>query len=90
MSPWFFLALTVVFVCLAYDAHKLAVPAEDVPYALIAQGWKEDVSHVPLQEQAKRKAWNARYGFGDLRQSVWLWSILALGCAAGSVVRFLQ
>jgi hypothetical protein len=89
MSSWLFLTLAVTFSWLAYDAYKLEVPSADVPYALTAEGMGQDVSHVSLQEQAKRKAWNERYGIGNLNLSVWLWLILALACAVGSVLGFL-
>ena len=81
---WWLLAAAVVFGYLAYDAERLSVPSNDRPYALTAKGWGEDVRPVSLQEQEKRKQYNARHGFGDLGQSVWLFVILCLGCLAGA------
>jgi hypothetical protein len=88
MSPWLLLSAALVFAWLAYDAWKVAVPAEDVPYALAGNGLGEEIGGVPLQEQKRRKEWNARNGIGDLSQTVWLWGILALACAVGSIARF--
>lgn len=85
MSMWLLLSLAVVFGYFAYDAWKLSVPAKDVPYSLTAEGLGQDVAHVPLHEQERRKSWNTRYGLGDLGQSVWLWGILSLACAAGAL-----
>lgn len=78
------LAAAVFFGYLAYDAARLSSPAVDVPYALTAKAWGEDVTHVSLAEQAHRKQSNARRGFGDLSQSVWLFGILCAGCLAGA------
>ncbi|KLN52104.1 hypothetical protein [Variovorax paradoxus] len=65
---------------LAYDAARLSTT--DVPYALTAKSWGEDVAHVPLAEQEERKQYNAIRGIGDLSQSVWLFGILCAGCLA--------
>lgn len=64
---------------LAYDAARLSTPAKDVPYALTAKSWGEDVAHVPLAEQKRRKQHNAVRGLGDLGQSAWLFGILCAG-----------
>ena len=81
---WVLLALAVVFGLLAYDAARLSSPAKDVPYALTAKGWGEDVAHVSLAEQAERKQYNALHGFGDLSQAVWLFVVLCAGCLGGA------
>lgn len=85
---WLLLSASVVFAGLAYDAWKIAVPAAEVPYSVLAKGLGQSVDGVPLQEQERRKNWNARYGLGDLSQTVWLWAILALMCAVGSAAGF--
>ena len=85
---WLLLSAALVFAWLANDARKIAVPAAKVPYSVTAKGLGQSVDGVPLQEQESRKDWNSRYGLGDLSQTVWLWSILALVCAVGSVVGF--
>jgi hypothetical protein len=79
---WVLLAAAVVFGYLAYDAARLSTPARDVPYALTARAWGEDVAHVPLAVQAKRKQSDALRGLGDLSQSVWLFGVLCVGCLA--------
>ncbi len=89
MSSWLLLFAALVFAGLAYDAWKLVVPAADAPYALTAEVLGQDVSGMPLEEQKKRHEWNTRYGIGSLRQTVWLWSILAVACAISSAVGFL-
>jgi len=71
-----------IFGYLAYDAARLSMAAKDVPYSLTAKGWGEDVAHVSLAEQEKRKQYNALRGLGDLGQSVWLFGILCVGCLA--------
>lgn len=81
---WVLLAAAVVFAFLAYDAARLSSPVKDLPYALTAKGWGEDVAHVSLAEQEKRKQYNTRRGIGDLGQSVWLFVILCSGCLAGA------
>lgn len=85
---WLLLSAALAFAGLAYDAWKLAVPASEVPYSFTAKGFRQSTDGVPLQEQARRKNWNARYGLGDLSQTVWLWTILALVCAVGSAAGF--
>lgn len=85
---WLLLSAAIVFAWLAYDAWKIAVPAAGVPYSVTAKGLGQSVDGIPLQEQEKRKNWYSRYGLGDLSQTVWLWTILALVCAVGSVVGF--
>lgn len=77
------------FAYLAFDALKLAVPWSDVPYALIAKGIGQDVSHMPLSEQAKLKERNTDFGLGDLSGAVWFWFVLAIGCAAISIYGFI-
>jgi hypothetical protein len=89
MNSWLLLFAAIVFAWLAYDAWRIAVPHADVPYALTAEGLGQDISGVPLQEQKKRKDWNSSYGLGDLSQAVWLWGILAIGCAIASLVMFM-
>jgi hypothetical protein len=79
---WVLLTAAVVFGYLAYDAARLSTSAKDVPYALTARSWEEDVAHVSLAEQEKRKQANAIRGLGDLSQSVWLFGILCVGCLA--------
>jgi hypothetical protein len=85
---WLLLSAALVFAWLAYDAWKIAVPAAEVPYSVTAKGLGQSVDGVPLQEQARRKDWNSRYGLGDLSQAVWLWTILALVCAVGAAAGF--
>ena len=85
---WLLLSAALVFAWLAYDAWKIVVPASEVPYSVTAKGLGPDVDGVSLREQERRKSWNASYGTGDLSQTVWLWTILALACAVGSVVGF--
>lgn len=85
---WLLLSVAIVFAGLAYDAWKIAVPATEVPYSVQAKGLGQSVGGVSLQEQKRRKNWNARYGIGDLSQTVWLWTIIALVCAVGSAVGF--
>jgi hypothetical protein len=80
--PWVLLTAAVVFGYLAYDAARLSTSAKDVPYALTAKSWGEDVAHVSLAEQEKRRRYNALRGLGDLSQSVWLFGILCVGCLA--------
>ncbi|MBT2335952.1 hypothetical protein J7E49_18790 [Variovorax paradoxus] len=79
---WITLAAAVIFGYLAYDAWCLSISAKDVPYSLTAKGWGEDVAHISLAEQEKRKQYNALRGFGDLSQSVWIFGILCVGCLA--------
>ncbi len=85
---WLLLSAAIFFAWLAYDAWRIAVPAADVPYSVTAKGLGQSVDGIPLREQEKRTNWNSRYGLGDLSQSVWLWTILALACAVGSVLGF--
>lgn len=85
---WLLLSAAIVFAWLAYDAWKIAVPAADVPYSVTAKVLGQSVDGISLQEQERRKNWNSRYGLGDLSQTVWLWTILALVCAVGSIVGF--
>ncbi|MDT8989564.1 hypothetical protein RQP54_01670 [Curvibacter sp. APW13] len=79
------LIAALVFTCLAYDAWKLSVPADKVPYSVTADDLGQPLDGIPLMEQSKRKDWNSRYGLGDLSQTFWLWTILALACAIGAV-----
>jgi hypothetical protein len=89
MSSWLLLSAALAFAWLTYDAWRVATPVKDVPYAITAKELGHDVSEVLLQEQNVRKAWNTRYGMGDLSQTVWLWGILILTCAIGAVAGFL-
>jgi hypothetical protein len=89
MLPWLLLFLTVVFAALAIDAYSLAEPSHTTPYSITANALGQDVSHVPLSEQERRKEWNKRFGVGNPNQSVWLFAILALGSAVGAVLTFL-
>jgi hypothetical protein len=86
--PWVMLTAAAVFGYLAYDAARLSTPAKDVPYSLTARGWDEDVAHVSLAEQQKRKQYNATRGIGDLSQSVWLFGVLCVGCLASAGYSF--
>ena len=88
MSASLLLVLAFLFGYLAYDAHKLSVPVNEVPYSVTAAGLGQDVSGVPLQEQEKRKSWSIRHGLGYLSQSVWLWGILSVSCAIGAIMVF--
>jgi hypothetical protein len=90
MSSWLLISAAFAFAWLAYDAWRVATPAKNVPYALTAKGLGQDVNGVPLHEQNVHKEWNVRYGMGDLSQTVWLWGILALTCAIGAAVGFLE
>lgn len=85
---WLLLSAALAFAWLAYDAWKIAIPAAEVPYQVTANGLGQSVEGVPSQEQERQKDWNSRFGLGDLSQTVWLWTILALVCAVGSVVGF--
>lgn len=85
---WVMLTAAAVFGYLAYDAARLSTPAKDVSYALTAKGWGEDVTHVSLAEQQKRKQYNATRGIGDLGQSVWLFGALCAGCLASAGYSF--
>jgi hypothetical protein len=86
--PWVMLTAAAVFGYLAYDAARLSTPAKDVPYSLTAKGWDEDVAHVSLAKQQKRKQYNATRGIGDLSQSVWLFGVLCVGCLASAGYSF--
>jgi hypothetical protein len=90
MLPWLLLILTAVFAAMAVDAYSLAAPSQSTPFSVTAKALGQDVSHVPLAEQQKRKAWNQRFGLGDLNQSIWLFAILALGSAVATVLAFLK
>ena len=90
MIAWIFFGLTFLFAFLALDAWRLAVPWRDIPYALVAKGIGQDVSHIPLSEQIKLKQRNIDYGLGDLSGAVGFWIILALGSAGFSIVEFLK
>ncbi len=90
MLPWLLLILTAVFAALAVDAYSLSTPSQSTPYSVTAKALGQDVSHVPLSEQRKRKAWNERFGLGDPSQSVWLFTILAFGSAVATVLAFLE
>lgn len=85
---WVLLIAAVVFGYLACDAARLSTSAKDVPYALTAKAWGEDVTHVPLAEQEKQKQYGARHGIGDLSQAVWLFGILCVSCLAWAAYSF--
>lgn len=82
---WLFIP-AVLFVYLAYDAWGLRTQSKNMPYEIEAAVRGEPVSGVPLKEQARRKAWNLRYGVGKVCSIVWVWVIFALGCFAGAVL----
>lgn len=86
--PWVMLTAAAVFGYLGYDAARLSTPAKNVPYSLTAKSWDEDVAHVSLAEQQKRKQYNATRGIGDLSQSVWLFGVLCVGCLASAGYSF--
>jgi len=90
MILWLLLILTAVFAALAFDAYCLATPSESTPFSITAKALGQDLAHVPLSEQQKRKAWNQRFGLGDPNQSAWLFAILAVGCAVAAVLSFLR
>ncbi|MBT2325873.1 hypothetical protein J7E62_26430 [Variovorax paradoxus] len=90
MFSWLMLFASGVFAFLAYDAGRLSSSARDVPYALTAKGLGQDVAHVSLAEQEKRKQYNARFGLGDLSQSVWLFGILSATCLAVATYSFFE
>lgn len=77
---WVMLIAAAVFGYLAYDAARISTSAKEVPYSLTAKSWGEDVAHISLAEQERRKQHNAARGLGDLSQSVWLFGILCVGC----------
>ncbi|HRE17170.1 MAG TPA: hypothetical protein PLW86_08900 [Rhodocyclaceae bacterium] len=89
MLPWLLLTLTAVFIALAVDAYRLSTPSESIPFSITTETIGQDVSHLPLHEQAKLKAWNQIYGLGKLNQSVWFFSILAFGSGVSTVLAFL-
>ena len=90
MTQWLLLILTGVFAYLGYDAFKLTVPPDAIPYTITARGLGQDVSHLTLAEQEPLKQYNRRYGLGNLNQSVWFFAILTVGCAAATVFAFIQ
>jgi hypothetical protein len=90
MSAWPFFLAACVFAYLAYDARKLAVPSQTVPYQIEAKGRGESVDGVPLQEQAVRKRWHSFRGVGEGSHATWLWAILALACLFGAVLDLTQ
>jgi hypothetical protein len=77
---WVMLIAAAIFWYLAYDAARLSTSAKDVPYSLTAKGLGEDVAHISLTEQERRKQYNASRGLGDLSQSVWHFGILCVAC----------
>lgn len=89
MTSLIFFIFTFVFAGLAYDSLKLAVSTEDAPFAVTAKELGLPHEGVPLIEIERRKLWNSRYGFGDLNQIFWLWTILSVACALGFVMGFL-
>lgn len=82
---WVLFAAAAAFGFLAYDAARLSTSAKNLPYALTAKGWGEDLSGVSLAEQERRKQHNPRHGFGDLSQSVWLFGILCVCFLGGAI-----
>jgi hypothetical protein len=91
MNAWLLLLASFVFALLAYDAWKIGITAAAKDsYALTAKGFGVAHGGLPLHEQQRRKEWGARYGIGNVSQSVWLWGILTLGCLIGSVIGFLS
>ena len=86
---WLLLLAAALFGLLALDAARLSTPSKDVPYSLTAMAWGEDVAHVPLAEQERRRQFNAQRGLGDLSQSVWLFGILSAGCLVDAAYLFL-
>ena len=84
---WILIILAVLFAGLALDARELSVPWKDTPYSVTAA---QDVSHLSLVEQEKRKAWHAQHGTGDASQAHIFWGLLSLGCAIGAVVDLLD
>lgn len=88
MTALILLALAFLFGYLAVDARKLSVPAKDVPASISLACLGLDTSGVPLHELERRKSWSARYGLGDLGQSVWLWGVLSVACFLGAIVVF--
>lgn len=90
MFSWLLLILTFVFVYLAYDASLLATTHNALPYSVIAKVWGQDLSYLSLSEQEKLKYYPNRYGFGNLNQVVWLFVILAVGCAIATVLAFIE
>lgn len=85
MTLWLFIP-TVLFAYLAYDAWRLRPHSQNMPYEVEEKVRGESVSSVPLEEQARRKAWNLRYGVGKASDIVWVWLVLTLGCLAGAVL----
>lgn len=83
MTEWLYF-LAALFAYLALDAWRLATRADETPYAIEAKLRGEGVDGVPLQEQARRKAWHRRYGVGDGNHVGWLWLILAIAALAGA------
>ena len=54
------------------------------------KGLGQDVSHLTLAEREPLNQFNQRYGLGNLNQSVWLFGILAVGCAVATFFAFIQ
>lgn len=88
MLTWFLMIASALFAYLAYDAARLATPADSVPYSQTAKGLGQDVAHVPLSEQHRLKRWNSAFGLGDLAGTVWLFGILSVGALSGAVLVF--
>ena len=86
MIFWLFLAASIVFAWLAYDAWSLSGSDSDESYSLTAAGLGQDSTGVPLDklEKLKRSSASMRLGLGDSRAAVWLWTVLSLGCAAAA------
>ena len=90
MGSWLLLLLAAVFAYLAYDASKLVSPPDGAPYSVTAKGLGQDMSHISLTEQERLRHNNARYGLGNLNQSVWLFAALSAGSGLAAVVSFLR
>ena len=88
MNSWLLLSAVLLFAWLAYEAWKLSVIAAKMPYAVTVKSTGQKVADVPLHKQEKQKAWSLNYGVGNLSETVWLWGILALACAVGSMAEF--
>jgi hypothetical protein len=83
MAVWL-LILAAVFAFLAYDAWRLRVSTHDAPYSIEAEARGEPVAHVPLHEQARRRAWARHHGVGKPGGICWVWLTLAAGCLVGA------
>jgi hypothetical protein len=55
MSAWLLLLLTIGAACLTYNVFRWSESVGRGPFGPIAGMWKQDLSHLPLAEQDKRK-----------------------------------